>query len=238
MIFPAAHVVLHLGMCNAIARLPSQTPIAIRVQVTDRAKLFHVKKVYHITRGTDPELIVEFDSQQGVYHLQVNALKYGCSTSDFFTLFPGLTRNIRETLHSGSMAPPTPLLLAGTAPPSFLYAQPTFVVLDKSTAICNKPIGALLPVPIVTENDQTAFYVWLPTSTPTVAPDSRTIALRLRTATGEFHYIRLPTKYPTPWYGWPDTVTFNVSSDALDAWAGKPVNTLLCPHLLMTSVRS
>lgn len=236
---PISHVILHLGMCNAIARLNPQAQVAIRVQVRDKIGDPQVNRVYHVTRGDDPELIVEFDSQRGIYRLQVNAPKYNCSTVDYFTLLPGLNRSIRENLLPvGSVPLPTPLLLGGTAPPSFLYAQPTFVVLNKSEAICKKPIGAQIPTQIRYENDQTGFYVWLPTTPLVSAIGSQQLAVRLRTATGEYHYIKLPFTYPTPWTGWPGSITFNVTSDDIDTIATDPADTLLCPKLYITSINT
>lgn len=236
---PISHVILHLGMCNAIARLAPQTQIALRVQVRDKIGDSQVNRVYQVTRGDESVLIVEFDSQRGIYSLQVNAPKYGCGVVDYLALLPDLHRSIHEDLRPvGDVPLPTPVLLDGTAPPSFLYAQPTFVVLDKSTAICNKPIGAQIPTPIRYENDQNGFYVWLPTNQLVSAIGSQQLAVRLRTATGEYHYIKIPLKYPTPWTGWPGSIEFNVTSNNIDGIATDPVDTLLCPRILITTINS
>ena len=131
-------------------------------------------------------------------------------------------------------APPTPALLSGEAPQSFLYVQPTFVLFDKSQVTCNKPLPAPLPTQINVENDQDGYYTWL-YADATAAAGSQQLTLRLRTPTHQYHYVRLPIPFPIPWTGWPQSIQFNVMEDMVDSLAGEAVNTLLCPKLWRTS---
>ncbi|MBV8198185.1 MAG: hypothetical protein JO263_08615 [Candidatus Eremiobacteraeota bacterium] len=231
-----AHVVLHLGFCQAISRAPAGTTVAVRVHLVDRIGRAQVDKVYRIERGDDPGAIVEFDSAFGIYRLDVDAPRYRCSTTDYLFFIAGLNRSITETLHDAPPpAPPKPLLLSGSAPQSFLYVQPTFVLFDKGAVACNKPIPPPLPSNIVIENDQDAYYAWLYPDPASASGLPEQLTLRLRTPTHQYHYVRIPVPYPAPWGGWPDSVQFNITQDMVDDIAGDPVNTLLCPKLWRTS---
>jgi hypothetical protein len=230
-----AHVILHVGFCNAIARLPAQTPIALRVRLIDRLGKTEIDRVYRVERGDETEAIVEFDSAFGIYSLDADAPKYGCSTSDYLFFIAGLDRSVSEKLDDPPAPPPRkPVLLSGTAPQSFLYVAPTFVLFDKSQAICNKPLPQPLPTDISVENDQDGYYAWL-YADPSTAPGSQLLALRLRTPTHLYHYVRIPIGFPIPWTGWPQSIQFNVTQEMIDDLAGDPTGTLLCPKLWRTS---
>jgi hypothetical protein len=229
-----AHIVLHAGFCGAIARAPAGTSIALRVHLTDRIGREQVDKVFHFERGDDQEAIVEFDNPFGLYRLDLTAPKYRCSATDYVYFISGLDRNITEKLSdSPAPAPPMPLLLSGTAPQSFLYVQPTFVLFDKGAVTCGKPIPQPLPTHIVVENDQDSYYAWLYSDASGNSPQQLT--LRLRTPTHQYHYVRIPMPFPVPWGGWPESILLNVTEDMIDALAGDQVDTLLCPKFWRTS---
>lgn len=230
-----AHVILHAGFCGAISRAPSGTPIALRVRLTDRLGKPEFEKVFRVERGDDQQAIVEFDSTFGVFRLDLETAKYRCSATDYVYFIPGHDRSISENLSDEpAPAPPAPMLLSGTAPQSFLYVQPTFVVFDKSAATCNKPIPQALTTRVVVENDQDAYYAWL-YSDAAAAPASQQLVLRLRTPTHQYHYVRIPMPFPVPWGGWPQSILLNVTEDMVDGLAGNPVDTLLCPKFWRTS---
>lgn len=229
-----SHVVLHVGLCGAIARAAPTATIALRVRLTDRIGRPQVDRVYRVQRGDDPAVIVEFDSSFGIFRLDVDAPKYGCSTTDYLFFIDGHDRNLSETLSNRPELPPQPVLLSGTAPQSFLYVQPTFVLFDKRAVACNKPIADPLSSHIVVENDQDAYYAWFYTE-PANAAIPQQLALRLRTPTHQYHYVRIPIPFPIPWGGWPASIQFNVTQEMVDGLAGDPVNTLLCPKLWRTS---
>jgi hypothetical protein len=230
-----AHVILHVGLCNAIARAGPSTTIALRVRLADRIGRPQVDRVYRVERGSEDEAIVEFDSAFGIYSLTVEAPKYRCSASDYLFFIEGQGRSITEKLSDAPPpSPPKPVLLSGTAPQSFLYVTPTFVLFDKSQAVCNKPIPAPLPTSATVENDQDSYYVWL-NPDPSAALGSQQLALRLRTPTHQYHYVRVPVPFPIPWTGWPTSIALNVTEDMVDGIASDPVDTLLCPKMWRTS---
>lgn len=229
-----AHVVLHAGFCGAIARAPAGTSIALRVRLTDRIGRPQLDKVYRFERGDDPEAIVELDSAFGIYRLDLAAPKYRCSATDYVYFIAGHDRSITERLSDPPWpAPPMPVLLSGTAPQSFLYVAPTFVLFDKSAVTCNKPLPQPLPAHIAVENDQDAYYAWLYSDASGNAPQQ--LALRLRTPTHQYHYVRIPMPFPVPWSGWPQSILLDVTEDMIDGIAGDPVDTLLCPKFWRTS---
>ncbi len=230
-----AHVILHVGLCGAIARAAPGTPVELRVHLSDRTGRLQVNRVFRIERGDEDEAIVELDSAFGIYGLDLEAPKYRCATSDYLFFIAGHDRSISEKLSDAPVPrPPRPVLLSGTAPQSFLYVQPTFVLFDKSQVTCNKPVPTPLSTQILVENDQDAYYAWL-TSDPSASPGTQQLALRLRTPTHQYHFVRVPIPFPIPWTGWPQSIQFNVTEDMLDALAGDPVDTLLCPKLWQTS---
>lgn len=224
-----------MDFCNAIARVASQTPIALRVRVADRIGRPQLDHVYRVERGDEDEAIVEFDNAFGIYSLRVDAPKYHCSATDYLYFIAEQDRSVTERLQDApASAPPKPVLLSGTAPQSFLYVAPTFVLFDKTQAICNKPIPQTLATNIMVENDQDAYYASL-YADPSAAPASQQLALRLRTPTHTYHYVRIPIPFPIPWTGWPSSITLNVTEDMVDALATDPVDTLLCPKMWRTS---
>ena len=104
--------------------------------------------------------------------------------------------------------------------------QPTFVLFDKAAVSCKKPIAQPLSEDIRIENDQDAYYVWLYPN-PQSAPSSQQLAMRLKTPTHQYHYVRLPVPFPVPWTGWPSSIQFNVTEDMVDGLAGEATDTLL-----------
>ncbi len=231
----ASHVILHLGFCSAIARAPESTQIAVRVRLTDRIGRTQLERTFSFERGDEPEGIVEFDSTFGAWRLDVVAPKYGCTAQDYLYFLSGHDRAIAEALQpQAQVQPRMPVLLSGTAPQSFLYVQPTFVLFDANQVTCNKPVPAQLPEQIDVENDQDAYYTWLYRGASTGSGPQQ-LALRLRTPTHQYHYVRVPIPFPMPWTGWPQVIQFNVTEDMVDELAGQPTDTLLCPKLWKTS---
>lgn len=181
--------------------------------------------------------MIEFDVPRGVYRVLVEAPKEHCSVTDFLDFLPGGNRTILETLADGEPATPPPVtLLDGTAPISFLYVKPTFVLLDPSVA-CNAPIATTVPSRVNVEYDQGSYHAWLYDDAALDKNGPYTVALRLRTPTSTAHYVRLPFPFPTAWSGFPGHVQMNVSEDMLDGIATDKVDTLLCPKLWETRAR-
>ena len=229
-----AHIVLHLSLCNAMLRAAPSTPVAVRVRLTDRTGRQNIESTYRVERGDSNVRLLEFDAPQGTFRMQISAPKYNCNALDYLTVLSEHNRSVAETLSDGPAPPTQPMLLEGTAPPSFLYVAPTFVMLDKNLP-CKGPIEDPLPSHIVVENDQDAYYVWMYSDLSIAARGSVQIALRLATVSGEYHYIRIKVPFPEPWTGFPQVIGFDVHEQDLDSIAGEPTDVLLCPKLFRTS---
>jgi hypothetical protein len=230
-----SHVILHLGLCSAVAKLPPETTIAIHVHATDRADQVAVDRTFRTERGDDEDRVVEFDIGQGTFKMEAAIPKYGCSAVQYFSFLPELNRSVTMSLipAAGQVAPS--MLLDGTAPQSFLYVKPTFVLFDKNTVACGKPITDPLPSHIDVDNADDSYYasfypdVTLP---PGAVP---LLAIRLKTPTHQYHYVRVPVPVPMRASGWPARITFTVNQDMVDELASDPVDTLLCPKLWSSS---
>ena len=234
-----SHVLLHVGLCEAAARAKSQTMIPMHVRLAYRQAGpqpgIELDKTYRVERSDGDDVVIEFDVARGLYKMTLDAPAYNCAASDFIEILPDRDRSISETLKDGAGPVDPFVLLYGTAPMSFVYAKPTFVVFDKSVT-CNAPVTAPLHVRIVSEHDRDSYYTWLYTDPSLGAQGSTVVALRLSTPTHLYHYVRLPIPFPVPWAGWPDNIHFDVTEDELDGLATEKTDTLLCPKLWETTV--
>ena len=229
-----SHVILHLGLCSAILQRPPNTTVAVHVRVLDHGGRKHVDQTFNVMRDYEPTAVVAFDVYQGEYAMEISAPAYNCNAFDYIHVLPQRDRTISEQLVEGPPPQTRPMLLSGTAPQSFMYLQPTYVLFDKSQQ-CNKPVGDPIPVHLIVENDEDSFYIWLYPDASLYARGSEILAMQLQTPTGEYHYIRLKTPFPEAWRGWPADITFNVREDYADYIATEPTGVLLCPKLFETS---
>jgi hypothetical protein len=230
-----AHIILHLGLCNAMMHVPPNTMITTHVRMVDRIGRPHVDQNLAFKRRYEPLGIVEFDSPPGEYQLQISAGQYRCYAADYLFILNGHDRTINEQLVDGAPVLTQPMLMDGSAPPSFLYLSPTYVLFDKNTQ-CNKPVGDPIPAHIVVEDDQDSFYIWIYPDATLMSQAPEIVALQLATSTGEDHYVRLKIPFPPPWRGFPNNYQFNITEDAIDGLAGQPTGVLLCPKIFETSV--
>jgi hypothetical protein len=236
MLLALSHLILNLTLCSAIAKLPAGTPIPVHVQMWYRVGGSELDKVIPLQRQTVGTGVVEFDMPRSTYRMVVYVPKFDCGVSDFIDILADNPRTIAETLTAGQpQAPPPSLLLEGTAPMSFLYAKPTIVLFDRRLA-CDQAVGTALASHVITEYDNEGFYTWiyLDQQTDTVTPS--TLALRLRTPTGLYHYVKLPYDFPKPFEGWPDDIHFDLTSDQVDDVATKKPDTLLCEKFFIATV--
>lgn len=232
-----SHVFLHVGLCGALAKRRPEATFPLHVRMAFRTGDPQFDKTFVVERGDGREAVVEFDVGRGVYRISLDADKHRCSAADFLDFLPDGNRKVTETLVDGPAAPPAPVtLMDGTAPISFLYVKPTFVLLDKSVA-CGRDVGTPVPAKIDVEYDQGSYHVWLYGTPDLEAAGPYTVALRLRTPTSTAHYVRLPFTFPIAWAGFPGHVQMNVSEDMIDGLAGEKVETLLCPKLWQTSAQ-
>jgi hypothetical protein len=209
-----AHIALHLGLCNAMLKMPAESSTMIHVRMTDRINRPHVDQDFSLKRYTDSTAPIEFDAPPGLYQIVISAPQYRCSAADFLYIIDQHNRTITEQLSDGIAHQQQPVLLDGIAPQSFLYLSPTYVLFDKTTQ-CDKPV----PDPI-----------------PSLAPHAPMVmALQLQTPTGDNHYIRIKVPFPIPWDGGPEQIQFNVTDNEIDWLSGQPTGVLLCPKLFKTS---
>jgi hypothetical protein len=231
-----SHVILHVGLCSAIARTSPSNQFALQVRIADMRGIVRFSQAFRIERGDDDNpKIVEFDVAPGTYEMQAVAPKYGCSFDGYLTFLDGFNRSIAANLESTAQRAPQQVLISGSSPQSFLYVNPTFVVLNKNATGCNKPVGDPVPMQVDVENDQDAYYATLYSELPAGSPPVQ-LALRLKTSTHQYHYVRIPLPFPMPWGGWPAMVRFDVTQDEIDGLATQPVDTLLCLKLWETKV--
>jgi len=230
------HLYLHLTLCAAIAKLSPDAVVPIHVKLTYRnGGEPALDKTFRVKRGDGTEAVVEFDADRNFYALHVDVPKYDCSTSDFLDVLEEQNRTISETLEDGPPQPQTPVtILDGTAPQSFTYVKPTFALFDNSVT-CGQPVTAPIPAKIKVEYDQGSYYVWMYPDATLAARGPLSVAMRLRTATGTYHYVHLPVEFPRPWGGWPYSIRFPVTEDMIDGLATEKTDTLLCPKLWATS---
>jgi len=231
------HVIMHLGLCASVAKLPPEAPIAIAVRATDKREQVVLDRTFRMERGDDQQRVVEFDVNWGIYQLTASIPKYNCNAAGYFSFLPELDRSITAQLADGPPPASQPMLLDGAAPESFLYLKPTFVLLDKAAAVCDKPVPDPLPSHIVVENDSDAYYASLFFDTPVPAGVETMLALRLQTPTHQYHYVRLPVPVQMHWGGWPSSIQFGVTEDMVDGLASDPTGTLLCPKLWQTTAQ-
>jgi hypothetical protein len=232
-----AHVILHVGLCTAMARATPETTMPIHVRLVDRHGKQAFDQTFHVERGDDPTAIVEFDSPWGQYAMEVDSPKYGCGVEDRVMIISEHDRAITENLGPPTAEPLLPaMLLLGTAPQSLLYIKPTFVLFDKATTDCNKPITQPLAAHMEVENDQDGYYVSFYPDQPLPAGVTPVLALRLKSTTGLRHYVRVPVPLDySQRVGWPGVTQFNISEDMVEVLATEPADTLLCPKLWKTS---
>lgn len=228
-----AHIVMHLSLCSAMAHSPSGTAMQVTMHAVDHTGRLTFDRNFSVVHGESDIETVDFDAPYGTYRVKISAPKFGCNAGDYLVIRPPHERNVKETLVQGPPTWPQPTILLGTAPQAFLYAQPTFVLLDAKTE-CGQEVDQTLPANITVEYDPDSFFVNI-YRMPDQAPESRIVALQISSATGDYQYVNLKVKYPDPWDGWPQQIQFNLHENALDGLATMDKGVLLCPKLYKTT---
>lgn len=222
------HVLLHLGLCGAVSKLPAQTPVEIRVRLSDKTDRAIVDRDFATTRGTGDEATVEFDVPWGVYRLDASVPAYDCNAVDYVVIQPKHDRTIDETLGEGPASNVTPVLLFGTGPKSFHDARPQFVFLDADDVACRHEVVDPIQVRVSFEHEGDAYYATIDEIPTTVA--TPLLALRLQTPDHGYQYIRLVPLRPAA-NAWPRSIQFNFDQEQMSLLGGKPTDTLFCPPL-------
>lgn len=229
-----SHVILHVGFCKAILRLPAQTTVAMHLVVTDRINRPQTDEIVHFSRSIGTDARITFDSSWGTYRIRLNVPKYQCSDVDYVQVLQDRDRDMKTQLSDGHAVNVVPAIVAGTLPISFSYAQPQVVVFGPGLK-CGAPVTAPVPVDIVFDQEPDAFYASIYTPDFYKGPNSVTAAVRLTDSSGGYHYIRMPLEFTPASYGWPVVEQFNITYDVVDYAAQQPEDVLLCPKLYKTS---
>jgi hypothetical protein len=222
------HVLLHLGLCGAVSSLPAETPVEIRVRLSDKTDRAILDRSFETIRGSGDEATVEFAAPWGVYRLEASVPVHDCNAVGYFVIQPKHDRAIAETLQDGPAPALTPLLLFGTGPTSFHEAKPQFVVLDGDEVACRHEVVDPLPARVSFEHQGDAYYATIDAIPTTVA--TPLLALRLQTPDHGYQYISLVPLRPGT-KGWPRSIRLNFDQKQMSLLAGKPTDTLFCPPL-------
>jgi hypothetical protein len=232
-----SHVALQMALCSAASNAPENATIPVRVRMAYRVGDPEFDKTFKVPASDASAEFVEFDIRSGQYLLIAEAPTLHCATTRFVAILKDQNRKLVVSLVPSPPPKPRPqFLIDGTAPTSFLYTKPTYVLIDKSVA-CNAPVLAPKPAQIEYEYDQGAYYLWM-YGDPVLAAQSPTLALRLRTPTGLAHYVRVDIPYAdSAAPGWPGSLRLDISEDMIDNLATDKTDVLLCPKMWETSVR-
>jgi hypothetical protein len=228
------HIILNVGLCKAVARLSPQTNVAMRVVVTDRINRAEFDRTVQFARGTGSSTPVEFDSSWGTYRIAMSVPKYRCSGVDFLEVLPDHNRSLNTTLYDGAANVAAPVIIMGSLPQSFAYAQPS-VVLFPSDLRCNGVVGDAQTTGIDNELEQDAYYASIRTPAIYRQPVAVTLAVRLQDSSGGFHYVRMPWKFSSG-FTWPSIGKLDIDDAVLGWVAQQTEDILLCPKFYGTSV--
>jgi len=230
------HIVMHVALCKAVARLAPRTTVAMRVVVNDKTGRPTFDRVVQFQRGTAGTTNVEFDSSWGIYRVNFAVPKYRCGGAEFMYVLPDHDRGLNVALSDNFAGLQVPIaLVMGTLPVSFAYVQPTVVTFSQQIA-CNGAVSDPVPSGVDNQIEQDAYYATVRTSALYRDPKSVTVALQLKDASGGYHYIRIPWKFAPGRYAWPNGFEINVDDAVVGFAADAPEDTLLCPQGYSTSI--
>lgn len=224
------HVILHLTLCGSVASLPADTPVEIRVRLSDKVDRTIVARTFETTGGTGDAAEVGFDVPWGVYRLDASVPAANCNAADYLVLQPDQNRSIAETLHEGAAPDVRPVLVYGIGPASFHDAKPQFVFLDREAVACSRVIPDPLPSRVAFQHEGAAYYA---TIYETPALKNPLLALRLQTPEHAYQYVSVVT-LTTDWTGWPTTIHYDFDQRRMSQLDGKPGDVLYCPSQNVT----
>lgn len=230
------HIVMHVALCKAVARLAASTTVAMRVVVSDKANRSEVDRVVQVQRGTADNVPVEFDSSWGLYRVDFAVPKYRCGGSEFLWVLQDHDRNFNVALSDNVVNVHVPIaLVIGSLPQSFAYVQPTVVTFSPQVA-CNGKVSDPSPSGVDNQIEQDAYYATVRTPALYRDPKAVTVALQLKDASGGYHYLRIPWQIEPGRYAWPNGFQINIDDAATAFAAESPEDTLLCPKGYLTRI--
>lgn len=232
---PLSHIVMHVSLCASTVRQAASRDVPVRVVLTDKLDRTAFEQKFSIERGTTGEAPLEFDIPFGIYRAVVTTPT--CGSIQYFAVMAGVNRGVPISLQEGRPAnPPVPAIVDGTAPIEFSYVQPTVMVFP-NTVKCNDPIGDPLNVPIEMDTEADSYYATI-LPNPILSQNAPVnLVVRMNDSHGGYQYLRVPVGeavgYETRW---PALGQISISSALIDELAGKPEDTLICIHMMKTTV--
>ncbi|MDQ6823694.1 MAG: hypothetical protein M3Z07_04280 [Candidatus Eremiobacteraeota bacterium] len=231
-----SHIVLHVALCKSVARISQETPVSIHAVMAYRIRKPEMDEVFRVVRESPAVGTLEFDAPQGVYRLSVDVPHKNCSGTDYVVVLPDHDRQLSLKLSPGRSAlAAARAFVAGDAAGIPSYLEPTIVLFGRGLA-CNATVTRPTNERVDLEFGSGAYYAAIYSEAAMSDSKSRVVALRLTDTGGGYHYVRIPTAFPRASNDWPSFERFNLTMDIAELTAGKPEDTLLCPHLFRTSV--
>lgn len=230
------HIVMHVALCKAVARLAPSTTVAMHVVVNDKTNRPNLDRVVKFQRGTSDNAVVEFDSSWGVYRVEYAVPKYRCGGVEFMYVLPDHDRGFNVALSDNVVNVPVPIaLVMGSLPQSFAYVQPTVVTFSPQVP-CNGKVSDPSPSGIDNQIEQDAYYATVRTPALYRNPKTVTVALQLKDSSGGYHYLRIPWQIEPGLYAWPNGFQINIDDAATAFAAESPEDTMLCPKGYLTRI--
>jgi hypothetical protein len=231
-----SHIVMHLTLCTAAARLKNQSSLPVHVTVVDKIDRRLVDETVRVATSGAADSTAEFDIAWGMYlaHASMRAGNAQCEGSQFFSVIADHNRQLTMKLQNTVTPMPVPVIIQGDVPAEYSYTQPEIVVFGKG-AKCDAPIGTPLDAAIDQEDDDQAFYATLYPTGPIVQNAPVTPALKLKDSVGGYHYIKIPNNFVEFGGRRPGQAQFDVTDDLIQFVAGKPEDTLLCFRIYETT---
>lgn len=224
-----SHIVMHLVLCSASARLKTQADLPVHVTVLDKVNHHLVDQVVRVSRTGAADGTAEFDVPWGLYLAQASLRAGGttCSESQFFSVLPNHNRELTVHLQNGNVGTLVPTIIYGDIPSEFSYVEPQVVLFGKDTK-CDEQIGTPIDAKIDQQNDDQAYYASVYPTPALVQNMPVTPAIRLKDSSGGYHYLRMPANFIGFTHRMPGLNELDIKDELVQFIAGKPEDTLLC----------
>lgn len=224
-----SHIVMHLTLCSAAARLKTQAGLPVHITVLDKIDREVVDETVRVATSGAADSTAEFDIPWGLYlaEASLRAGRTQCAGAQFLSVIADHNRQLSVTLRSTPAALPVPVIIQGDVPAEYSYTQPQVVLFGKG-AKCNDPVGAPIDANIDQEDDDQAFYASLYPSASLLQNGPVTPALKLEDSAGGYHYVKIPNNFIQFGARRPGLSEIDIKDELIQFIAGKPEDTLLC----------
>lgn len=224
-----SHIVMHLTLCSAAARMKNQSSLPVHVVVVDKIDRRLVDKTVRVATSGAADSAAEFDIAWGVYqaHASVRAGAVQCSGSQFFSVIADHNRQLNMKLQNSIAGMPVPVIIQGDVPAEYSYTQPEVVLFGKDTK-CGAAIGSPIDASIDQEDDDQAFYASVYPTNSLMQSAPVTPALKLKDSVGGYHYVKVPNDFIEFRTRRPGLAELDIKDELIQFIADKPEDTLLC----------